>query len=306
MFKILVLISTYNGERFIKEQIDSLLRQKDVIVNILIRDDGSSDRTLEILNEYIINSAPIEIVDGENCGSSKSFCKLLEIAYKRINCYDYFCFCDQDDVWLEDKLSTAANFLSTQEYNGKASLYMSAYQMVDAGLNVIETPIISPILNLPGAFSSNCATGCTMVFNKDLLASVIGYSSDDIIMHDYWMYLICLIEKGYIYFDSTPHILYRQHGNNVIGGVKENFSRRWEMRIKKVFKKGDNFKSKLAKKLLLAKASKLTIDDKKFLSAVATCNRLSSKILILRTKDFWKNSFDKNLQNFGLVITGKF
>ena len=95
--KVLILLSTYNGERYIKEQIESLLKQENVKVSILVRDDGSTDGTINILNEYQ-KQGKLKWYTGENLKPAKSFMNLVENAPE----YEYYAFCDQDDVWLKD------------------------------------------------------------------------------------------------------------------------------------------------------------------------------------------------------------
>lgn len=305
MNKILILLSTYNGERYIREQLDSLFNQRGVDITILARDDGSKDGTISILEEYRNITGKVLLIKGENCGACNSFLKLMEEGYKYCNAYDYFAFCDQDDVWLENKLEVATKILSKHEINNKPTLYMSAYQMVDKELNCIKTPIRNPKLSLPSAFASNCATGCTMVFNVNLLAATIGHKINDVIMHDYWTYLVCLVSGGFIYYDTNPYILYRQHESNVIGGKRDSFIKKWSVRLEKIFLSGDRYKSKLANKLLKTKGFIIKSEERLFLEHLSTPKKISSKLYILKNKDFWSSSFDCNIKNFGLLITGK-
>lgn len=99
---ILVLMSTFNGEKFIREQIESILAQENVNIKLLVRDDGSTDKTLDILNEYK-NKGKLNYYIGKNLGPQLSFMHLLQNAPY----CEYYAFADQDDVWLKDKLSTA-------------------------------------------------------------------------------------------------------------------------------------------------------------------------------------------------------
>lgn len=306
MKKILILLSTYNGEKYIKEQIDSLWGQKGVDVTILVRDDGSEDGTVSILKDYGRKTEKIKLLRGDNCGSCNSFFKLMQESLKYIGSYDYYAFCDQDDVWLEDKLLSAVTVLEHYEGIACPKLYMGAYQMVDKSLNLINTPIRTPKHTLPAAFASNCATGCTMVFNAELLAAVAReYNARDVLMHDYWTYLVCLVRGGYVYYDSSPYILYRQHGDNVIGGGSTPFVKRWLLRFKKLFKSADNFKSRLASKLLQDQESVLCNGNREFLERMSTPNRLSSKIYLIKCKDFWNCGVDCTIKNLGLLLTGK-
>ena len=305
MSKVLILLSTYNGELYIREQIESLLNQKGVDITILVRDDQSNDRTVEILQEFEKKTGKIILIKGTNCGACNSFLKLMEEASKSINSYNYFAFCDQDDVWLEDKLMAAIEILENSKNKNIPSLYMSAYQMVDVDLKEIKTPVRTPLLSVPTALASNCATGCTMVFNSVLLADVIGYRGEDILMHDYWTYLVCLVKGGCVYYDPIPHILYRQHGNNVIGGRGDSFFKRWYLRFKKIFRQGDNFKSKLANILISQYGNQMSLNDYRFLENLRTSKKLSSKFYILMCNEFWSVGFDCKIKNLGLLLTGK-
>ena len=129
MKKVQVIMSSYNGEKFIKKQIDSILNQQNVEVSLLIRDDGSKDGTIEILRDYE-NRGLIKVIYGKNIGPTASFLKLID----ECDNADYYSFSDQDDVWLEDKLSTAVKILEENSVNKRPLLYCSALQRVDADL----------------------------------------------------------------------------------------------------------------------------------------------------------------------------
>lgn len=303
--KVLLLLSTYNGEKYLVEQVESILEQMYVEVTILIRDDGSTDGTTGRIKELQKKHANIILEEGDNCGSAGSFIKLLNIANSSHTDFDYYAFCDQDDVWMKDKLDSAITVLD-QQNQSRPLLYMGAYQMVDAELRPIPTQLVAPKLNLPAALAANSATGCTMLFNKCLLELLASKRPKDIIMHDYWAYLVCLAVGGYVYYDKIPHILYRQHGNNVIGGKKDPFIKKWYVRISKLFKKGDSFKSKLAAQLLDCYSTQMSKENVEFLSYAATCKKFSSKIRLLANPNFRGKTLDNNIQNFGLVLTGKF
>lgn len=109
---VAVLMATYNGERFLREQLDSLLNQKDVTVKILVRDDNSKDSTVSILEEYKSKSL-LQWYTGEHLGVEKNFLDLLRHAPEA----DYYAFCDQDDVWDDNKLSVAINHLRNLDLN---------------------------------------------------------------------------------------------------------------------------------------------------------------------------------------------
>ena len=162
MDKVQVLLSTYNGEKYIKEQIESILNQKEVEIALLIRDDGSTDKTIQILEELAMNNENITVYKDENLGPARSFMDLIEKSDE----YDYYAFSDQDDVWKPKKLISAINKL--KEYNNTPALYMSALEIVDTNLKYIETKKVEGNFTLEGEIIKNFATGCTQVFNKNL------------------------------------------------------------------------------------------------------------------------------------------
>lgn len=212
MQEVGVLLSTYNGEKYLSQQIDSLKGQTGVHISILVRDDGSSDKTKKMLNKWQ-NEGVLAWYDGENLKPAKSFLNLIRNAPEA----DYYAFCDQDDVWDKDKLYVAVNRLINSDKN-KPSLYFSKAQLVDEKLNRIEN-ITYPKdkFTFGTALIRNNATGCTMVFNRKLLEQVNRYTPQYVLMHDHWIYLLCLALRGHVIYDPDSHIKYRQHGNNVCG-----------------------------------------------------------------------------------------
>ena len=212
--KVIVLMSTYNGEKYIREQLDSILAQKGVDVSIFVRDDGSKDATHDILDEYQ-EAGKLVWYTGKNLRSAKSFMDLVYTAKEA----DYYAFCDQDDYWLPEKLKVAVEHLEIFEKT-KPALYYSRYKMVDQDLNPLPDSADTPYISLTmkqAVVNSNC-TGCTVVFNKCLLDYMKSNKAEFQIMHDNWIHKVCVALDGNVYFDKHAYILYRQHGNNVIGG----------------------------------------------------------------------------------------
>ena len=135
MRNILVLMSTYNGEKYLKEQIDSILAQKNVEVTIRVRDDGSTDGTIRILEEYQ-KCGKLNWYSSTNMGPAKSF---LDLVYNAPLKYDYYAFCDQDDYWKEDKLYKAIERL--EHFDDKPALYHCELEIVDENSHAaIVTP----------------------------------------------------------------------------------------------------------------------------------------------------------------------
>lgn len=224
MKKIAILMSTYNGEMYLKTQIDSILNQEDVDISLLVRDDGSSDSTLSILEEYA-NDGKLSLYKGDNLRSAQSFFELIFNAPEA----DYYALSDQDDYWEKDKLIHAVNCLELLEKN-KPLLYCSATKLVDKNLKIIKNKRKSGVVNFNQAVITSNATGCTMCFNRELLNIIRLHRPVVRLMHDAWIHKLCLAVGGIVYYDNNSYICYRQHGNNVIGGtssLRKRWKRRW-------------------------------------------------------------------------------
>lgn len=216
--KIYILLSTYNGEKYLKAQLDSLSSQTYKNFKLIARDDGSSDKTLEILKSYDIELLP----SNENLGVKSSFETLLKYAFKNSDA-DYFMFCDQDDVWNQDKVKLTLQKMYEMEklYKNTPILVHTDLEVVDENLHTIN-PSFMKLQNLHekknrlnNLLIQNTITGCTVMINKDLAKLCLPMSSNAIV-HDWWVGLVasCFGKIGYV-DDST--IKYRQHTSNTIG-----------------------------------------------------------------------------------------
>ena len=214
--EVCVLMSTYNGEKYLKEQINSILAQKGVCVKLFVRDDGSSDNTLDILQEYA-DKGLLEIVTfGGNFGPAKSF---MELLYYVGDKYDYYAFADQDDIWKEEKLSVAVSMIGKAD---RPKLYCSNWYLYqnnnDYGLFFPDNLEFSLIHVL----CFNSFAGCTMLFNRSLVTYLINpeYRPSETLlkvrMHDTWIISAASL-LGEILYDKNSYILHRIHGNNTAG-----------------------------------------------------------------------------------------
>lgn len=237
MKSICILLSTYNGEKFLDEQLQSLRSQKGIDSYLLIRDDGSSDSTVSIINKWQQRYPGwILFIKGENVGFVSSFTELIKIALREFPTVQYFSFCDQDDVWLDDKLSVAISHLSNQKEE-VPTLYFSNLTVVDADLNTIcsfwEKNEVQ--ITKQGALIQNFAPGCTEVFNRSAAEAYVTHYPDYVPFHDYLMYQICVF-LGKVIYDESSHLLYRQHGNNQVG--KKTRFQRYVSFLKKLISNG--------------------------------------------------------------------
>lgn len=210
-YTVTVLLATYNGEKYLRDQLDSIIGQIGVSVSILVRDDGSKDNTINILNEYK-EKGYLNWYADEHLGVQKGYLDLLKNASKA----EFYAFCDQDDVWDKDKLLCAVTRLIEMRKD-KPLIYYCGQRLVDENSSLISIHRISSNRNSHANFLISNIAGCTAVFNQCLVDAVNSANPKFILMHDSWVFKVCLALGGSYYADSEPHINYRQHTNNVTG-----------------------------------------------------------------------------------------
>lgn len=214
MYRVQVLLSTYNGEKYIREQLDSILNQKDVAVSVLIRDDGSTDSTISILDEYCSKTSDIKLIKGTNVGACVSFFELFKVADMG---YDFYALADQDDYWYKDKLSVACDKLANiDNKENKPLLYCCEADITDEDLNSEKQTFPKKKPGFGNALIENIARGGSVVFNPTLLGMVRIDAPKDCYMHDWWLYLIATC-FGKTIHDNQAYYKYRQHKDNVLG-----------------------------------------------------------------------------------------
>lgn len=212
---VTVLLSAYNGEKFIREQLESLFAQEGVDLRICVRDDGSSDGTVAILQEYA-DRGQIQLCCGQNLGFAQSFRELVVNAPHS----DYYAFCDQDDVWLPHKLKNAVEALQKED-DSIPLLYYTSLTVVNEKLEQIVDKSCSYIdENDPAVFQNAIlctgANGCTEVFNNATREAFLRVPQNCMICHDYSVNTIAS-GLGKVIFSRDSQILYRQHSGNAFG-----------------------------------------------------------------------------------------
>lgn len=222
---IAILMATYNGEKYLTEQIDSIINQTYKDWKLYFRDDGSNDETVNIINKYCEEypNKLFLIKDNLECKSaSKNFIQMLNYI-AGFEEFDYFMFSDQDDVWKEDKIEKTLTIIE-QENNKIPILVHTDLEVVDSKLKTLSKSFINyrnldvNKKDLSHLLIQNNVTGCTMLFNRKLLEK-INNNSNCIAMHDWWLTLIATT-FGKIKFLNESTIYYRQHSNNVVGATK--------------------------------------------------------------------------------------
>lgn len=258
MDKVTILLSTYNGERYLREQIDSLLKQSGVDISILVRDDGSNDATQSILNEYQTKGL-IHWYTGDNLRPAHSFFDLMKSAPLS----EYYALCDQDDVWDSDKLIIAVNALKMKGFT--PALYCSNTRLVNSDLQELNVSRKWCTGKFTESLFHTPVTGCTCVFNKQLMLKFRCASPNYVHMHDWWLYVVCTAFNGFVCFDETPHMSYRQHSNNVIG-AHDSFKDYLISRCNLLFNSSEGTRYKQAKSLLDCYKQLLPADNLIFLN----------------------------------------
>lgn len=213
MNQVLVLMATYNGEKYLDQQLYSIYNQKGVMVEVLVRDDGSKDNTCSILNSWS-KREKLKWYTGEHLSVKYGFYDLMLKAAETQ--YEYFAFCDQDDIWDADKLATALNNIDKYPKE-KMCLYYCGQRLVDEELNILSIHDLKDNRSNFARFMFNDAAGCTQVFNRSLLNRIVQYRPTNMSMHDVWLVKVCLALGGELIVDKNPHMNYRQHTNNVVG-----------------------------------------------------------------------------------------
>lgn len=214
---IAVLLCSYNGSVYLRQQIDSIINQSETEWTIFVSDDGSTDGTLDILQSYRdkLGSKRFVIINGPGKGFAWNFLSLLE---KCGDNFDYYAFCDQDDEWMPNKLTMSISILSGYDCN-VPSVYCGRTSLVDEnGLHLGESPLFSKPPSFKNALIQSIAGGNTMVLNR-AARNIVNKTPEDvkIVSHDWWIYIIITAVGGSIYYDPKPSISYRQHTNNIVG-----------------------------------------------------------------------------------------
>ena len=236
-----ILMTAYNGEKFIREQIDSILNQSDTYWHLTISDDGSTDNTPEIIDEYV-QKHPDKIrrhCSGCRFGNARDhFFHLMEQCKE-----EYMLFCDQDDVWFPEKVGTLRKALldATEEYGRETPILVFSDQtVVDEKLNSIADSLMLYERRYKSGFDyrkilfQNVITGCTMGINK-ALAILAGSCIDttQTIMHDWWIGATAAKFGKVIYIDERLSS-YRQHGDNSVGAKDATAIKRKLLNLKNI------------------------------------------------------------------------
>ena len=302
--KLAVLMATYNGEKYIDAQIESILQQKlDIPFDLIVRDDGSTDRTLEILEAYQ-NKGLLKYYTGENLGAAKSFIHLL-----RSNPgYDYYAFADQDDVWNLDKLAIGLNAVKDLAGPG---IYCTNAALVDEKLQSLgrNTHRNIPTYNLTSILClASCAQGCTSVFTKELAQVIQEREMPDVfIMHDSLLTCLCALLGGKVIYDHNPSMQYRMHSSNVFGMVtaKQSLTRVIKSRIKEITTKPKVSMYIQAENILRTYKDKIPEKNQKLCQVVIRAEKsLGARLQLVFSKELKHDTLNKTITKKLQILLG--
>lgn len=309
MYKIVIIMSTYNGAKYLREQLDSIINQTERDKFILIRDDGSTDETLDILEEYQ-KKGLLKWYKGKNLRSAKSLIDCLRNAPEA----KYYAIADQDDYWKPEKLEKALEILEKEK--GKRILYCSNLEVVDKDLNYIDMYHSNKLsddidYNLENIVSGNYLfCGPAMVFDKYFAEIIKEYKTGDILCYDRW-YLFLAAIAGKIVYDNNAYIKYRQHNSNTTGFKK---SRNWKERFlgNKIFIEGKeryirwNYGKYYCKNLLKDYNNYLDSKQIKLLKAFINFeNNFMDRLYLIFNKDLSFGSLKRNIYIRLMILLGK-
>jgi glycosyltransferase involved in cell wall biosynthesis len=219
--RIFILLATYNGAAYLRAQLDSLLVQTHTDWVLYWRDDGSTDGTVVMMEEF---SA---LIGANRCtrvteplrrvGPSASFMAILSAVTPLLEEADAIAFSDQDDIWLPDKLSRGVTALAATD-SAEPALYCARLVVVTANLQRLgETLITSSDCGFPASLTQNIAVGCTIMMNQAAAVLVANHLAPAVSPHDWWCYLLVTASGGNVIVDSATVAWYRQHANNCVG-----------------------------------------------------------------------------------------
>ena len=272
MKKCCVIMSSYNGEKYISHQLKSILAQQNVVVEIYVRDDGSTDKTVDIINDFVDRYTNIHFIQGKNIGVIESFRLAAEHAYKHALPYEFYAFADQDDEWLPDKLYSAINKIESEiEDTSIPILYYSNLKVSDSELNYLYERFTDGYVSntKKQIVSEICTLGCTCVFNYALLSEYVRTNLNHRIPHDAWVTVLAAF-LGRTIYDNNSYILYRQHGNNQSGSVKKGLLMYLSKlkRFKHMFDVDGDYEA-MAKEMLINYRNILNDDDIEILETIS-------------------------------------
>lgn len=261
---VAILLATYHGTEYLPEQLKSISLQDYKDWTLYVSDDSLDNETYQFLKKYAQTCThPIFLNKGRQKGFVMNF---LGMVCNPLIQADYYAFCDQDDIWFENKLSRAINHLKKID-SSMPALYCSRTRLINESKQELGySPLFSKPPGFKNAFVQNIGGGNTMVFNDAARQLIASYGSEvKVCAHDWWVYLVISAANGYVFYDDVPTLSYRQHEHNQIGSNQGILAR--IVRIKGLMQGklsqwiDENIQALSSKQDSLSMESKKLIDD---------------------------------------------
>ncbi len=304
--KVAVLLSVFNGEKYLRKQLESIATQsRKADISLYIRDDGSSDGSGEIVEAFKDANPEINVVivsDGENLGPAKSFWRMLRLAEG----FDFYAFSDQDDVWLENKLEIAVDAMRRCGED-EPVLWCSDCSLIDENDNLLEHSMRKdqPIFTIPSQIVCGSIQGCCMVFNAAAREYVLRFPMNVLPMHDIAV-MVYTLSFGKVLYEGRPLIRYRMHSGNS-EYHRGGFRKRARQTLSRWLGSGKGLYSDFAKQVLRDNREVLTKENENALRKLIRYREsFRNRIMLIRDPAF--TSADKRgLRSFRLrVLLGLF
>lgn len=302
---IAILLATFNGERFLRDQLTSIESQTHHHWVVFASDDGSSDKTIPILLEYQKKwgAKKLEIIEGPGLGFVENFMSLLTNSQIRA---EFYAFSDQDDIWLPEKLSRALGVLNLVP-KGVPSLYGGRTVLIDEqGKQLGQSPLFRKSPSFENALVQSIMGGNTMVMNATLRNQLtqVQYARP-LPSHDWWCYIFVTAIGGYCFYDEQCFVMYRQHQQNLVGGNTgwANKIRRLRMVLKGQFRSWSETHAKSLEETrqLLPESSQEIFKQFQQLRY----NSLAPRLRALKQGKFYRQNFAQNIVLFAAVVLRK-
>lgn len=297
-----VLLATYNGAKFLREQLESFDAQTLRPTRVTIRDDGSTDETVQQIKEWAAGRSNVALLQGPRLGVTKNFFALLANPDEES---DYFAFSDQDDVWLPSKIENGVAALLECRHDEPA-MYCTRVEYVDENLNHLGHSRVPRGTGFTNALVENVATGCTVMLNRCARDLVCEKPPETALIHDWWCYLV-ISAFGRVIYDEKPSIKYRQHANNLTGGTPSNlelFKRRFARFLK--YKKGTLLVSDQAIEFKRCFGDRLGARERNTLERFLSIRAgLKDRITYNAVMDVWRQSWLDTMILRALILMGR-
>lgn len=306
MKSLVILMSVYNGSKYIEEQLMSIMNSKldNLRIKLIIRDDGSTDNTLELVEKVSVkDNISLHLIKSKNIGVQKSFLELLKIAPDA----DFYAFCDQDDIWNSKKIVKMTNEL--KNFTFSPCVCISNYNIINKNSQIISKKIYSNPLgfSLLQILFANYVPGCIMMFNKSLIKILKRKPPINVPMHDLYVLLTAYLFGEIIHVPETL-FSYRIHENNTVGMKKKHIriSNILKNQKKMLNKSEEESVANLALHFLDSYRNELSNNEKIKLDMVSSYKlNLRNKIKLLNEKEIYGYGLRGSLSLIECILLGK-